>query len=57
MDQNSNKLTELIFKIMELLQARPVLHVITPIISQCNLAIPDDILEAVYGKLPDKRRK
>ena len=57
MDENRDKLTELIFEIMELLQARPSLHIITPSISKMDLTIPDKVLDGVFSGLPDKRRK
>lgn len=57
MDENRDKLTELIFEIMKLLQARPILHIITPSIAKFDTAIPDKILGKVYSGLPDKRRK
>lgn len=57
MDENRNKLTELIFEIMKLLQVRPTLHIITPSIAKLDMTIPDKILDKVYSGLPDKRRK
>lgn len=57
MDESKDTLTELIFEIMELLQSRPTLHIITPSIARLNITIPGKVLEKVYGNLPDKRRK
>ena len=57
MDENRDKLTEFIFDIMELLQARPTLHIITPSIVKMDTTIPDKVLDQVYEELPDKRRK
>ena len=56
-DGDKNRLTELIFEIMGLLQARPTLHIVTPLIEKFGITIPDDVLDKVYGDLPDKRRK
>ena len=57
MDGNRDRLTELIFEIMELLQSRPSLHIITPSITKLDLTIPDSVIDKVYADLPDKRRK
>lgn len=56
-DETRDKLTRLIFEIMELLQARPTLHIIAPAIAKLDTTIPDRILDRVYSNLPDKRRK
>ena len=56
-DGDKNRLTELIFEIMGLLQARPTLHIVTPLIEKFGITIPDNVLDKVYGNLPDKRRK
>ena len=55
--RTSDLLTELIFEIMEMLQARPSIHIMGPVIEKLTAKIPDDVLDAVYGGLPDKRRK
>ena len=57
MDENKDRLTELIFEIMKVLQARPTMHIITPSIAKMEITIPDKMLEEVYSGLPDKRRK
>ena len=56
-DETRDRLTKLIFEIMELLQARPAMHIITPTIAKLEITIPDIVLDKVYGNLPDKRRK
>lgn len=56
-DKNKDRLTELIFEIMELLQSRPTLHIITPSIVKLDITIPGNVLDTVYANLPDKRRK
>ena len=55
--KTSDSLTELIFEIMEMLQARPSIHIMGPVIEKLSMQIPNDVLDAVYGGLPDKRRK
>ena len=57
MDESRNRLTELIFEIMGLLQSRPTLHIVTPSILKFDITIPDNVLDKVYAGLPDKRRK
>ena len=57
MDEDRDKLTKLIFDIMELLQARPILHIIAPSIAKLDTTVPDKVLDKVYADLPDKRRK
>lgn len=57
MDKNRDRLTELIFETMKVLQARPSLHIITPSIAKMEITIPDKVLEEVFSGLPDKRRK
>ena len=56
-DGDKNRLTELIFEIMGLLQSRPTLHIVTPSILKFDITIPDNVLDKVYAGLPDKRRK
>ena len=56
-DENKDRLTELIFEIMEMLQSRPTMHIITPSITKLDVTIPDKVLDKVYSDLPDKRRK
>ena len=56
-DEDKDKLTEMIFEVMELLQARPTLHITTPTIAKLDITIPDKVLDKVYAGLPDKRRK
>jgi DNA-binding Lrp family transcriptional regulator len=57
MHSSKDRLTELIFEIMEKAQARPTLHILSPIIAKLDLTIPDKILDAIYPGLPDKKRK
>jgi hypothetical protein len=55
--KTSDLLTELIFEIMEILKARPSVHIMGPIIEKLVVQIPDEVLDYVYRGLPDKRRK
>ncbi len=57
MAESSAGLTKLIFEIMEMLKARPTLHILSPEISKLDVTIPEKVLNAVYKGLPDKRRK
>ena len=56
-DENKDRLTELIFEIQELLQAIPTLHITAPSIAKFDITIPDKVLDKVFSDLPDKRRK
>lgn len=56
-ESDRSKLTELIFEVMQLLQAQPSLHILTPCIEKFNLAIPETVLDQIYKRLPDKRKK
>lgn len=57
MDESRDRLTELVFEIMEQLQARPTLHIISPSIAKLDISVPDRALDKAYSGLPDKRRK
>jgi len=37
--------------------ARPSVHIISPTVAKFDTTIPDTVLDAVYGNLPDKQKK
>ena len=49
MHKSKEKLAELIFEIMEKAQAKPDLHMLSPVVEKMDLTIPDNILEALYA--------
>ena len=55
MDSSYNSLTRKLFDIMELLDEKPCLYIKSPTIVKSDVSIPDEILEAVYADLPDRR--
>ena len=57
MSSDKDKLTNLIFEIMEDIKDKPCIHLIAPRILKFDLTIPNMILEKVYSRLPDRRGK
>lgn len=55
MDSSDSSLTRNLFDIMELLNEKPCIYIKSPTIVKSDTAIPDEILEAVYADLPDRR--
>lgn len=57
METEPHKLSEKVFDIMEQLGEKPCLYMSSPTIVRSDMAIPDRILNAVYGHLPNRGGK
>ena len=50
-------LTKRLYEIMECVQEKPCIYIVSPRIAKCDCAIPDKVLDAVYAGLPDRRMR
>ena len=57
MDARTTTLTEKLVDIMELVAEKPCLYITSPRIVKYYAAIPDHVLDGVYGHLPDRRMR
>ena len=57
MEKSMETLKKRLFEIMEQVEEKPSLYMTTPIVAKSSPTIPDQVLEAVYADLPDRRIK
>ena len=57
MDTSMEALTQRLFDIMEQLGEKPSIYAPSPVIGKYEVAIPEKVLEGVYGQLPGRRIK
>lgn len=55
-EESVERLTQLLFEMMNRVEAKPCLYILPPRIRKCDLRIPDQVLLKIYGGLPDRRR-
>ena len=55
MDGSMGALTEKLYNIMDLVEEKPSIYITQPMVERHEVAIPDRVLEEVYGDLPDRR--
>ncbi len=57
MDARTTVLTEKLVNMMELVAEKPCLYITSPRIVKYHAAIPDHVLDSIYGDLPDRRMR
>ena len=58
MGESKDRVAELIFEIMEMAQAKIMLHMLSPMIDKFDLTIPDEIIDTLYnGGLKKAKQK
>jgi len=56
-DSSMERLTKRLYEIMEFVQEKPCIYMVSPSIAKCECGIPDKVLEAVYADLPDRKTR
>lgn len=57
MAESVERLTRILFEMMNRVEAKPCLYILPMVISKSDLRIPDQVLLKIYEGLPDRRKR